>query len=408
MNEKIKNGIGKIASSVKNIFKAKDMLKSAVDYIKRNKMGAIAIAIVTTVACIVIIPSIVSCIENNAITNCRTHIYRINIALNEMLRIETAQGGDYLQRTIEEGDMNTVISLVNSVTPDRAKFNESDYYIVRNDDKLEIRCKKHDNIKNIGTLLSSVPGISTDFSAHATDGKIVLITVSGPSKYRVNEAFDASDLTKMKFTGDEVNYLINNLTVTAQYLDGSSAQLGRGDYTITCDELDMGVPGSYVLNVRAKSKSVWSNFAYATFVLDVYGEDDAAPFIIEVQNAGRYELAAQDWAEFVTEAKENGGAAFGASIVRWNGKYYYYPDGFTIDISKPDTDPFLYAHETNGGEKNAYYIEFDMDSIIINQNDKPHNGSVRVENDLVYIWQEKPSKELPAGWIRVDCEIQKY
>jgi hypothetical protein len=46
---------------------------------------------------------------------------------------------------------------------------------------------------------------------------------------------------------------------------------------------------------------------------------------------------------------------------------------------------------------------------VINDNDsKIHNGSVKIENDLIYIWQEKSSKELDTGWIRVYCDLKKY
>ena len=38
-----------------------------------------------------------------------------------------------------------------------------------------------------------------------------------------------------------------------------------------------------------------------------------------------------EWNDFVTEAaQEDGKKSFGASIIRYNGNYYYYPDGLTI------------------------------------------------------------------------------
>ena len=400
--------LGKIASSVKNIYKVKDLFNIMVDVIKRSKASIAAIALVAAVACIVIIPPILNCISNNAEMNCRTHMYEINIALEEMLRSEAAEGGDYIQRTIEEGDIDTLLSFTNSVSRNGSKFDASDYYIIRSGDRLEIRCKNHETITGIGTMLSSMTGLTTDFSNLAADGKIVMLTAKGPGKYNVNDVLDGNDRTKMKFRGDEVNYLINNLTVTAHYIDGSSKTLARGDYTITAEELDMDIAGRNVLKVRAKSKSVWTNTAYAAFMLDVIGEDDVEPLIVEMQGEGKYELAAWDWKDFVAEAEESGGKTFGASIVLRDGKYYYYPDGFTIDAAKPNTDPFNYAYDTDSSGKAAYYIKFDTDSVIVDKNDIPHNGSVRAEKDLVYIWQEKPSKELPAGWIRVYCEIQKY
>lgn len=40
--------------------------------------------------------------------------------------------------------------------------------------------------------------------------------------------------------------------------------------------------------------------------------------------------------------------------------------------------------------------------------DDVHNGSIKVEDDLIYIWQNVPSKELDKGWIRVYCDYDKY
>ncbi|MCH5154959.1 MAG: hypothetical protein J1F71_07085 [Clostridiales bacterium] len=391
-----------IASSVKQI------TKSAADFIKRNMAGVAAIALVTVTAGTIIVPPILRCANNNSEMNCRSHIFELNVALEKMLKAEVEEGGDYIQRMIEEGNSGAVINRISGITSDNDKFNASDYYFTRSSDRVEIRCRKHEKATGFGTILSSIPNIRTNFTDFADEEKIVLLTAKGPNKYNINDVLDASDTAKRIFRGDEINKLINNLTVTAHYMDGSSKTLGRGDYTVTCGVLDMGIAGKNVLTVRTKSKSLWNDAAYTRFILYVIDKNDIGPLIIEVQNVGKYELAAWEWKDFVAEAEEIGGETFGASIVLWDGKYYYYPDGFTIEAGKPNTDPFVYAYDTDSSEKGAYCIEFDTDSIIVDKNDKPHNGSVRAEKDLIYIWQEKPSKELPAGWIRVYCDLQKY
>ena len=70
---------------------------------------------------------------------------------------------------------------------------------------------------------------------------------------------------------------------------------------------------------------------------------------------------------------------------------------------------FKFALDVDDETKPAYYIQFDTSSVVINDNDsKIHNGSVKIENDLIYICQEKSSKELDTGWIRVYCDLKKY
>ena len=74
-----------------------------------------------------------------------------------------------------------------------------------------------------------------------------------------------------------------------------------------------------------------------------------------------------------------------------------------------NNDMFKFALDVDDETKPAYYIQFDTSSVVINDNDSQiHNGSVKIENDLIYIWQEKSSKELDTGWIRVYCDLKKY
>ena len=168
--------------------------------------------------------------------------------------------------------------------------------------------------------------------------------------------------------------------------------------------------GQTHLTVKSNSSSLWDNSAYAQFVIDVVGDDDIAPLIVDSGTNGRFELASWEWNDFVTEAAQEGGKkSFGASIIRYNGNYYYYPDGLTIVNDNKNNDMFKFALDVDDETKPAYYIQFDTSSVVINDNDsKIHNGSVKIENDLIYIWQEKSSKELDTGWIRVYCDLKKY
>ena len=226
----------------------------------------------------------------------------------------------------------------------------------------------------------------------------------------IDDMLDENNPTKMVFIGREVDKVIKNLTVTAVYAGGAREELPRSKYTVTADKLNMKKSGQTHLTVKSNSSSLWDNSAYAQFVIDVVGDDDIAPLIVDSGTNGRFELASWEWNDFVTEAaQEEGKKSFGASIIRYNGNYYYYPDGLTIVNDNKNNNMFKFALDVDDETKPAYYIQFDTSSVVINDNDsKIHNGSVKIENDLIYIWQEKSSKELDTGWIRVYCDLKKY
>ena len=110
----------------------------------------------------------------------------------------------------------------------------------------------------------------------------------------------------------------------------------------------------------------------------------------------------------MTADQEAEGKVFGASIVRYNGQYYYFPEGMRIVNSNRNNSPHKYALDTVDPTKPAYSIAFDRSSVITNSNDSIHKGSVKIENDLVFIWNDTPLREVGNEWIRVYCELRKY
>lgn len=136
--------------------------------------------------------------------------------------------------------------------------------------------------------------------------------------------------------------------------------------------------------------------------------DDA--IIIDAGVLGKYCLAAWAWEDYVKEANEaeENDKSFSASIVLFDGVYYYYPDGFRIRKGAANNTPFKYAEDTESPRKSAYYIPFDTSSVTIGRfSSDNHDGSVMIDGDEIYIWQSKSSKDFGKGWIRVYCEHKK-
>ena len=253
----------------------KNIFKPAADAVKHGKANAAAIALAAVTAGIIIIPPLIRCAFNNGEMNCRTYMYEINTALASELRREAKEGGDRIQRAIEDGEAEEVILMLDGMIADSGKFDASDYYFIRGGDRVELRCKKHDTIIGIGTIPSSIPGVQVNLDMPDCGGEITLLTVEGQSAYKPSDI--SADAGKTVFKGCEIDSLINNLTVTAHYAGGGKKELERGNYIVTCDKLDLNAPGGYTLTVRTKSHSVWNNAASAKFKIELFAENAAEP-----------------------------------------------------------------------------------------------------------------------------------
>lgn len=136
--------------------------------------------------------------------------------------------------------------------------------------------------------------------------------------------------------------------------------------------------------------------------------DDA--MIINAGISGKYCLAAWKWEDYVEEAKnaEEDDKVFGASIILYDGAYYYYPDGFRIRKNALNTHPFKYAEDLENRREGAYCIPFDTASVSVGRfSQNNHDGSIMIEDEEIFIWQSQPSRELGKGWIKVYCEYKK-
>ena len=372
---------------------------------------AIVLAGVLALSMTIVVPSFVTCAVNFSKAACERHMYLMIGALSDELEAEAANGGTYWHDLISTGNYR---KLLNSLTDKVGEKNypASDFYIRTGEDTIAIISKKHKDITEKEVRFAAMQNINIAVAEKPMIAeKVVYLTVNGPDTYYKGDVLDEEHPDKMVFRGREADKIIQNLKVNALYAGGVKREIPRSAYTITSDTLDMTKSGEARLIITYNPTSVWDNSAYAPFVIDIIGEEDAAPLIVDAGINGRYELAAWDWSDFVAEAaQEDEGKDFDASIIYYSGKYYYYPDGLHITNANTNTTPHQYALNIDDNSQPAYSIEFDLDSIILNSSDgdKVHNGSLKAENELVYIWQDEASKELPAGWIRVYCEMKQY
>lgn len=131
-------------------------------------------------------------------------------------------------------------------------------------------------------------------------------------------------------------------------------------------------------------------------------------FIVDAGADGRYCVSAWDWQDYVRDAAAEDGKTYGASVVYYDGVYYYYPDGFRVQNYSENTNPFSYAVDTENEYRTAYCITVDVSATVSGRfSVDSREGSLMVENGSVYIRQTRPSKKAGKGWIQIECETKK-
>lgn len=356
-------------------------------------------------SCLIIMPSIIKCINNKDKSKCEHHIYRMLGILSDGLIEEEESGDAYWHDLIKNGNYRKLIASLNEKADYSASHSASEYYIETGDNSLSIRCKKHPDMSEKTIKFSLMQNVNVEmFSGEEDKRQILYLDVSGPNTYYEGYSLDNDNLSKMVFRGREVDKVIDNLRVTAVYTDGTSEELPLNRYTVMTTELDMRQTGQKTLTVTADVNYMWSNSMSTVFTLNVISRDEMMPLVINSRTNGRYELASRSWKEFTEEASEEEyGKKFGASIVRYNSGYYYYPDGFIIINADANDDMFNAARNTENMDTPADYVKFDARSVSDDEDDADI-GSVKIENDEIYIRQG----EEKDSWIRVDCKIKKY
>ncbi len=293
----------------------------------------------------------------------------------------------------------------------------SEYYFKNNGKTLTLICRYHEDNEPVDVEIPQkhTQEVKTQSTSNASKTDLASsITVTGIRTYMKGEQLDANNPEKMQFTSnDDLKSIFGDIKVSLQYIGGKTITLDKNSYKLTTKGFDMSKAGTKDITVVYTTNNDWENTLHASFTFEVMENSQAPEFIVDFGAKGSYQLAAWDWSEYVRDAMRADGEEmyFDASIVYYNKKYLYYPDGFVISKLRDNTNPITSAMDCDNKSYNAYFIRFDPNTIIENeevQKGKVRDGALRIdENNDIYIWQVEPSKEVGAGWLRVYCELEK-
>ena len=281
-------------------------------------------------------------------------------------------------------------------------------YIDISETELMVKCRQHE--ENDPIQISMPKKYHTNLPTENKNPKPVgSITVSGIRTYVKDTALDKENPEKMEFSSkDDLKKLFSDLTVRIKYLDGETKELSKDEYTISTEGFDMSKTGEKTISVTYKGESNINTDIKSFFTFEVMKASQAPEFKVNFGKDKKYILSAWAWSDYVRDTTPEKNST-GASIVYYEGDYLYYPDGFMINIKADNSDPTASAMDIDKPEKPAYYVKLDKGNISLTEEvEKPENGMLWMDNNNeVYVWQEKASKEANAGWLRVYCEMKK-
>lgn len=379
----------------------------------KNLIGEIAVCVIAAAILLtVLIPTIAQSVKNGGEHKSRQTMSYIKDTLAEELN--NKQNTENWEKLLNDKSSSKIIAeLKKSMKADKAeKIADGEYFIKYEDGKLFICSAVYPEIDDISLSLPEGYSISS-FSEKGEP--ISFLKVSGFRTYLQGESINPDKPEQMQFSDeDDLKNIFSDMTVTAINMGGGSTPVSRDKYTILTDGFDMSKPGTKALRVEYKNDNILNHTVYAEFSFYVMQKTECKPLVINFGKNGSYELAAWDWSDYVAEASQSDGSSknFDASIVHFDDKYYYYPDGFNIDKRRDNSNPETSAANIDDPTAAAYRIEFKPNIIISskedeNEMDKATDGALMLEEEQAYIWQSVPSKELDSGWIRVFCEMKK-
>jgi len=354
----------------------------------------------------IFIPNISGVSENGRAAECREQMHLISEEFEELLNNADFNWSEVLNQKRSQKILDTIKEL--SQNSDMKQMDTSDYYFDIKKSSVILMCKAHE--ENDPIEISIPKKYYTNMESDGVNAKLTgVITVSGVRTYIKGEALDADNPQKTVFSpSDDLKKLFPYIVVKIKYIDGETKTLSRDSYELSTDGFDMSKPGTKTITVSYKGENNINTDIRGFFSFKVMNKSEAPAFTVDFGEKGKYTLAAWDWSDYVKDAMAAEGSSldFGASIVYYKGDYLYYPDGFIIEKTSDNTSPES-AKDKDKTERSAYCIKFNAKSIIKSDTQEPKLGSMKLENEEVYIWQEKASKEVDAGWLRVYCDLEK-
>ena len=382
--------------------------------ITKQFIGEVSVcAVISAILLTILIPTISKCLENGDEKKCRRNLNQISSALDKAISNE-GNSKKWIELLSKNNSVQTINALKLTMPAAKAnKIDASDYYIKLSNGEFQIRCLEHPKIDDYS--VKQPQNFKIAIQQSNKDELVDYIKINGIRTYFQNYSINLKNPEQMKFTSkDNLKEIFSDLEVSAIHLGKTITNISKDSYTITTNGFDMSKPGKKVITIKYVSDKAWNNVEYATFTFNVMEKKSATPLTVNFGEKGTYDLAAWDWTDYIVEASQENGKAknFDASIVYFDDKYYYYPDGFRIDTRNNNLSPMTAARDIDDNDLPAYNIEINPKNIINSKEDKNEmkkakNGALMLEENLAYIWQTEPSKELDSGWIRIFCEMKK-
>lgn len=363
------------------------------DFLKKIPWTEIGVAVVIAVlAGFIVSKSFGAVVENGDKKECKSMMKRI--ASEIQVRIDDDREGGFWLDLVNTGSSESILTAVKQKIGDQT-MDISDYKIERGEKKLTVSSTKYEKLEETIKMPEYIrPPAGVTRRAER-------LSVSGPSEYRVNASLDANDPSKMRFAnGDDLKRIFSGVSVALIYSDGEKRKLAPDEYTMITGGIDMTKTGEKSIIVSYNNPDEWGGVQNTVYSFNV--TQSGGRLEIDFGDFGKYTIASWKWQDYVDEAAEDEGKIFDASIVEFEDEFYYYPDGFTIINSHKNQNPLKSARDTEDSGKTAYCIKMDPSSAIVDKNGAaPENGSFMLEDNQIYIWQEQPSRDADAGWLRV-------
>lgn len=381
--------------------------------VKRIIGEASVCVVISAILLTILIPTISKCLENGDEKKCRRNLDQISSALDKAINNES-DSKKWIELLSKNNSAQTINALKLTMPAAKAnKIDVSDYYIKSSNGEFQIRCLEHPKIDDYSVKQPQNFKIAVQQSIK--DELVDYIKVDGIRTYFQNDAINPNNPEQMKFTSeDNLKEIFSDLEVSVIHLGNKIKNVPKDAYTITTDGFNMSKIGEKTIIIEYVADKTWNSIEHATFTFNVIEKKSASPLTVDFGEKGIYDLAAWDWTDYIVEASQENGKAknFDASIVFFDDKYYYYPDGFRIDTRNNNLSPLSAARDIDDTDLPAYNIEINPKNIINSKEDKDEmkkakNGALMLEENLAYIWQTEPSKELNSGWIRIFCEMKK-
>lgn len=383
------------------------------------------IVVLAVLVGLIIVPAFAACIENGSKNKTEKNMYIIKDSLTGSLSQEIKGNDRYWRDMIETGHSKKLLNAIKEKHPKCSKINIDDFYLKYSNDELVFLSKRFPDISGVYMSLSDYGISSKKISENKAkqiknegrkeNAQIDSIAVTGISEYKAGTIMDTKNPLKQLFTQNDNIEDIFSLEITARLMGGGERTLKPSEYTLTTSGIDMSKPGNYTAAITSNIEKAWSDTMTAVFTITVTDEPfEYEPLIVDAGRDGVYELAAWNWDNFVSDAENDSGEGknFDASIIYYGGKYFYYPDGFVIEKSAPNTNPMEYCRSLKDKNKTSYYIIFNLENVYtpadVSESTETYAGDILLDNEHnIHIWQNG-NEDYGVGWIRIYCDVKEY